>query len=140
MESLDQFNIYKNFLDELRPQHAKDKIKADKALKLEAKRRRQAQSLEAGGIQRRGTRIDPSSRSVPPAQRKGPNAGQGGQNQGAADSTTNKQYEVEYHENLKPLFFEDSSNESYSLPFETPQELMTHFHELEEQNLSLIQQ
>ena len=41
---------------------------------------------------------------------------------------------------MKPLFFEDSSNESYSLPFETPEELMTHFHELEEQNLSLIQQ
>ena len=40
MENLIVFNEYKEFLDELRPQHAKDKIKADKAAKLEAKRKR----------------------------------------------------------------------------------------------------
>ena len=38
---------------------------------------------------------------------------------------------VEYGR-LKQLFDEDSSNESYSLPFDSPDDLMTHFVELEE--------
>ena len=87
------------------------------------------------GPQRRGTRADPNNRSVP-AQGRGANRNQAD----TADNNKNTQYEVEYQETLKPLFYEDSSNESYSLPFETPQELKSHFIELEEQNLSLIQQ
>ena len=39
MENLVVFNGYKVFLDELRPQHLKDKIKAEKEAKLEARRR-----------------------------------------------------------------------------------------------------
>jgi len=47
---------------------------------------------------------------------------------------------VEYPDKLKKLFDEDSSNMSYELPFKKPEHLMEHFVELEENNLSLIQQ
>ena len=38
------------------------------------------------------------------------------------------------------MFKEDSDDEEYELPFNTPEELHAHFDELEENNLSLIQQ
>ena len=50
------------------------------------------------------------------------------------------QFEVEYPDKLKPLFEEDSENEEYEPPFKLPEHLMEHFVELEENNLSLIQQ
>mgnify|MGYP000199233715 CR=1 FL=1 len=61
--------------------------------------------------------------------------------QGEMEPDTTEKFEVEFQqENLKKLFEEDSSNESYSLPFEQPEDLMKHFVELEEQNLNLIVQ
>ena len=51
------------------------------------------------------------------------------------------QYEVEYpNDKIKKLFEEDASDESYDLPFASSEELMGHFVELEENNLSLIEQ
>ena len=41
---------------------------------------------------------------------------------------------------LRPLFEEDSEDEEYELPFNNPDDLLANFTELEEQNLSLIQQ
>jgi len=38
------------------------------------------------------------------------------------------------------MFDEDSSDESYDLPFSAPEDLQAHFIELEENSLSLIQQ
>ena len=50
------------------------------------------------------------------------------------------QFEVEYPLKLQPLFFEDSSDEEYKLPFNQPADLMANFTILEEGNLGLIQQ
>lgn len=60
--------------------------------------------------------------------------------QGELEENATAQYEVEYHGELKQLFEDDSSNESYKTPFSNPEDLMAHFVELEENNLSLIQQ
>ena len=49
------------------------------------------------------------------------------------------QFEVEYPDNLKQLFEDDSSDHSYEKPFDNAEELQNHFVELEESNLSLIQ-
>lgn len=67
----------------------------------------------------------------------------GGMNNSQAeleDKPEAQQYEVTYHGELKQLFEDDSSNESYNTPFTEPEDLMAHFVELEENNLSLIQQ
>ena len=66
--------------------------------------------------------------------------GGGAYSQGEMEETPTVQYTVDYNPKLKQLFEEDSSNESYSLPFKKPKNLMTHFVQLEESNLSLIQQ
>lgn len=59
---------------------------------------------------------------------------------GEMDVNNAAQYEVEYSEKLKKLFEEDSSDESYDLPFEKPEDLHKHFTDLEEENLGLIVQ
>ena len=56
------------------------------------------------------------------------------------EADTAAQYEVEYPEKLKKLFEEDSSDQSYDLPFEYPEDLYKHFVDLEEENLGLIVQ
>ena len=56
------------------------------------------------------------------------------------EADTAAQYEVEYPQNLKKLFEEDSSDQSYDLPFEYPEDLYKHFVTLEEENLGLIVQ
>ena len=60
--------------------------------------------------------------------------------QGQMEADTAAQYEVEYPEKLKKLFEEDSSDQSYDLPFEYPEDLYKHFVDLEEENLGLIVQ
>ena len=57
-----------------------------------------------------------------------------------AGGDTAARYEVEYPEKLKRLFDEDSSDQSYDLPFEHPKDLYKHFTDLEEENLGLIVQ
>ena len=63
------------------------------------------------------------------------------------DQRATNQNVVEYLSPLKKLFDEDSSNDSYSLPFNSltkmewqPEDLNSYFMELEEKNLNLIQQ
>lgn len=96
--------------------------------------------MDPAGAPRRATRTDPN-RSIP-AQGRAANAMHGGMahSAGEMEADTAAQYEVEYPAKLKKLFDEDSSNESYSLPFENPENLHAHFTDLEEENLSLIQQ
>lgn len=60
--------------------------------------------------------------------------------QGEMEADAAAQYEVEYPEKLKKLFEEDSSDQSYDLPFEHPEDLHKHFTDLEEENLGLIVQ
>lgn len=61
------------------------------------------------------------------------------------DQRATNQNVVEYLSPLKKLFDEDSSNDSYSLPFNSltkmewqPEDLNSYFMELEEKNLNLI--
>ena len=89
------------------------------------------------GQHRRGTRIE--NKGSVNAQTRAANAGMT-HSQGEMEPDTTEKFEVDYPEKLKKLFEEDSSNESYSLPFEQPEDLMKHFVELEEQNLNLIVQ
>lgn len=89
------------------------------------------------GQHRRGTRVD-NNRSIP-AQGRAANAGIP-HSQGEMEADTAAQYEVEYHDKLKKLFDEDSSDHSYDLPFENPEDLYKHFTDLEEENLGLIVQ
>ena len=62
IEILITYNIYKDFLDDLRPKEIKEAEALARAEKLEVKERNrvQSKSLEMGGAQRRGTRLDPS--------------------------------------------------------------------------------
>lgn len=60
--------------------------------------------------------------------------------QGHMEEDVAAQYEVEYPDKVNKLFEEDDSDESYDLPFASPEELYGHFVELEENNLSLIEQ
>ena len=78
------------------------------------------------------------NRSIP-AQGRAANAVMS-HSQGEMEADTAAQYEVEYNERLKPLFEEDSSDHSYDLPFEQPEDLHKHFTDLEEENLGLIVQ
>ena len=127
---------YKVFLDDLRPKEVKDREAAQRAEKLEQKRlRRQAQSMEPTDQPRRGTRTDPS-RSIA-AQGRAANQAH---SQADPEENHTASLEVEISPKLRPLFDEDSSNDSYDLPFSTPEELHEHFVELEENSLSLIQQ
>ena len=125
-------------MDDLRPKEVKEKEALARAEKLEARERDRAQArsmdTNAGG-QRRGTRIDPS-RSLA-AQSRAANAAHA---HNEADAAAAAQFEVEYPDNLKQLFEDDSSDHSYEKPFDNAEELQNHFVELEESNLSLIQQ
>ena len=86
---------------------------------------------------RRGTKVRDGG-SVP-AQSKANAAMYGGSaNAELEEKPEAQQYEVSYG-GLKQLFEDDSSNESYNTPFTEPEDLMAHFVELEENNLSLIQ-
>ena len=59
---------------------------------------------------------------------------------GELEQNAAAKFQVEYQGELKSLFEDDSSNESYTTPFTDPEDLMAHLSELEENNLSLIQQ
>ena len=138
IELLGTYQTYKVFLDDLRPKEVKEKEALARAEKLEARERdrAQARSMDAtAGGQRRGTRIDPS-RSLA-AQSRAANAAHA---HNEADAMAAAQFEVEYPDNLKQLFEDDSSDHSYEKPFDNAEELQNHFVELEESNLSLIQQ
>lgn len=118
---------YKVFLDDLRPKDVKEQEQLTKAKRLEQKRQqRMAHSMDHN---------TPRKFEAP-----GGRAGHAAHSVGEVEANNAAQYEVEYPEKLKKLFEEDSSNESYDLPFEKPEHLNQHFVELEENNLSLIQQ
>ena len=141
IENLSTYYSYKEFLDELRDPEVIENEAARRKEKLEMKRQRQSHSMDPHNHRHKGKHFDPNSSKN--AQVRAANNAHSGAAQSQGDMENNPaddQFTMPYPDKLKQLFDEDSSNESYDLPFDQPSDLMRHIDEFEEKNLSLIEQ
>ncbi|XP_068759305.1 cilia- and flagella-associated protein 100-like isoform X1 [Montipora capricornis] len=130
-DTLKEYMLYKQFLDSLTPQEWKDDKRKIKDEKKRVKQRERSpvmrKKVSTGGSDRtssRGSRKDGKSGS-----KQGSGSPQGKNHRNDADDSQSSVYETD----------EEESDNEPELYFSDPQQLLDIFAELEEQNLSLIQ-